>query len=97
MPRPHSAREKRIKTNSAVKINLNAYKSCHNYHLNAIVPAASFISAADATHRDIVRVNNVPRKIRCKGDAILGAIKQPLKPPRQFMDRLTSARREARP
>lgn len=37
-----STREKRIKTNSAVKINLTAYKNCHNYHLNAIVLRSIF-------------------------------------------------------
>lgn len=37
-----STREKRIKTNSAVKINLTAYKNCHNYHLNAIVLRSVF-------------------------------------------------------
>lgn len=43
------AREKRIKTNSAVKINLTAYKNCHNYHLNAIVLPASFIFTTGGT------------------------------------------------
>ena len=45
-----SSREKRIKTNSAVKINLTAYKECHNYHLKAIVLDFFYLNA-DEMHQ----------------------------------------------
>lgn len=57
-----STREKRIKTNSAVKINLTAYKNCHNYHLNAIVLVASFIFSADETQEQQSTPYNVSGK-----------------------------------
>lgn len=45
-----SPRETRIKTNSAVKINLTAYKKCHNYHLKAIVLGFFYLNA-DEMHQ----------------------------------------------
>lgn len=68
-----STREKSIKTNSAVKINLTAYKKCHNYHLKAIVLGLFYLNA-DETHqqqcegtftlwREIIRIKNVFLKI----------------------------------
>lgn len=45
-----STRENRIKTNKAVKINLTAYKKCHNYHLKAIVLGIFYLNA-DEMHQ----------------------------------------------